>query len=79
VTTIDVIIVDLIEKDACPLMEYSACTIEPITCRYGLTEITVPKDCPLRSRTVRINRATRRIRVSPDHVADAGKLTEPDD
>lgn len=36
-------------KDVCPFYKLEKCLVDKnITCRYGLTEIRVPKKCPLR-------------------------------
>jgi hypothetical protein len=34
--------------DSCPFHAPEGCKIKPIRCRYGLTEIEVPAECPLR-------------------------------
>lgn len=34
--------------DSCPFWSTEGCKIKTIRCRYGLTEIEVPAECPLR-------------------------------
>ena len=42
------------EYEHCPLRESMAvmCSIRPLPCNYGLTEIDVPHECPLRRSAV---------------------------
>jgi hypothetical protein len=36
-------------RSSCPFWTTTGCSIKKIDCRYGLTEISVPPSCPLRS------------------------------
>ena len=41
------------ELERCPLKEHGVCRLEFIECKYGLTEISVPKPvCPLSFKNV---------------------------
>lgn len=36
------------ERENCPFWSVEGCIVSNIMCRYGLTNISVPKDCPMR-------------------------------
>lgn len=36
----------------CPFSKRHRCTLAPIDCRYGLTEVRPPEDCPLRAKVL---------------------------
>ena len=38
---------------SCPFWGVDSCKIKDIKCRYGLTEITVPNDCPLKEAPIK--------------------------
>lgn len=54
--TIDKIIILGREYDSCifSLTLLKDCYISKVKCRYGLTETKIPKNCPLRSHSVKV-------------------------
>lgn len=44
---LDVILLNRNEVKSCPLKRNGACSVAGKECRFGLTDITVPRWCPL--------------------------------
>jgi hypothetical protein len=53
---IDEIVVSGKQKKSCPfgITLGKPCYISRVNCRYGLTEVRLPKNCPLRLKPVKI-------------------------
>lgn len=58
---IDEIFVAHKRSEDCPLVKEGFCSVTSLECRYGLTDVRVPKECPLKIKSIKITRRRRLV------------------